>query len=36
MVKELIAKIPKAVFQHVPRNDNAHADKLANEALDDE
>jgi len=36
MVKELIEKIPKVVFQHVPRNENAHADKLANEALDEQ
>lgn len=36
MVKELVEKIPKVVFQHVPRNENAHADKLANEALDEQ
>ncbi len=36
MVKDLIEKLPKVVFQYVPRNENAHADKLANEALDEQ
>ena len=35
VVKELLEKIPKVNFQHVPRNENYHADKLANEALDE-
>jgi deoxyadenosine/deoxycytidine kinase/ribonuclease HI len=34
MVKSYIDQIPKVVFQHIPRNENSHADKLANEALD--
>jgi deoxyadenosine/deoxycytidine kinase len=36
MVKDLVEKIPKVVFQHVPRNENTHADKLANQALDND
>lgn len=35
VVKDLLEKIPKVNFQHVPRNENSHADKLANEALDE-
>jgi ribonuclease HI len=36
VVKELIEQIPKVAIQHIYRNDNSHADKLANEALDNE
>lgn len=35
MAKELIEKIPKVAIQHIPRSENSHADKLANESLDE-
>jgi probable phosphoglycerate mutase len=31
----LAARIGRVVFEHVPRHLNAHADKLANEAMDE-
>ncbi|HEU0130101.1 MAG TPA: bifunctional RNase H/acid phosphatase [Mycobacteriales bacterium] len=31
---ELVARLPRVTFTHVPRARNAHADRLANEAMD--
>lgn len=33
--KELSAELPHVTFSHVPREDNAAADRLANEAIDE-
>lgn len=33
-IQELSQEFPDIVFQHIPREDNWHADKLVNEALD--
>lgn len=33
-VAENIAKFPNITFKHIPREENAHADELANEAMD--
>ncbi|KKS30303.1 MAG: Ribonuclease H [Parcubacteria group bacterium GW2011_GWA2_43_11] len=30
----LVSTFPSVTFEHVPRKDNAHADRLANEAMD--
>ena len=30
----LVSTFPSITFEHVPRKDNAHADRLANEAMD--
>ena len=30
----LVSTFPHVTFQHIPRADNAHADRLANEAMD--
>ena len=35
VVMDLISKIPKVVFSHVPRKENTIADRLANESLDE-